>query len=155
MVPGASPLTHHRSRYASPLTFPRRSARASENALRTASSRPAVPTIVERLFDRVQDAPIHSIGADDTTTPPHHDRLSPPPQEGPTVTGMDQGLLTVGLMAQRSGLTVKALRHYDRVGLLLPETIDSATGYRLYHRGQIAEARLISLLRSLDLPLAQ
>jgi DNA-binding transcriptional MerR regulator len=68
---------------------------------------------------------------------------------------MDQGLLTVGLMAQRSGLTVKALRHYDRVGLLLPVTIDSATGYRLYHRDQIAEARLISLLRSLDLPLAQ
>ena len=31
---------------------------------------------------------------------------------------MDQGLLTVGLMAQRSGLTVKALRHYDRVGVL-------------------------------------
>jgi DNA-binding transcriptional MerR regulator len=28
-------------------------------------------------------------------------------------------------------------------------------GYRLYHGGQVAEARLIGLLRSLDLPLAQ
>jgi tetratricopeptide (TPR) repeat protein len=75
---------------------------------------------VERLFDHTQDTPIHSIGVDEIT----NDRLAPPPQEGPTVTGMDQGFLTVGLMAQRSGLTVKALRHDDRVGLLPPVTID-------------------------------
>lgn len=30
------------------------------------------------------------------------------------------GLLAVGLMSRRSGLTAKALRHYDRVGLLRP-----------------------------------
>ena len=41
---------------------------------------------------------------------------------------MEQGLLTVGLIARRSGLTVKALRHYDRVGLLRPVTVDPATG---------------------------
>jgi len=64
-------------------------------------------------------------------------------------------LLTVGLMARRCGLTVKALRHYDRVGLLPPVSVDAATGYRLYHGDQVAEARLICLLRSLDLPLAQ
>jgi DNA-binding transcriptional MerR regulator len=151
MAPGCLAPSHHRTRYASPLTFPCRPARTSENALRTTVSRPAVTTIVERLFDRAQDTPIHSICVDDITA--RH--LAPPPQEGPTVTGMDQELLTVGLMAQRSGLTIKALRHYDRVGLLRPVTIDSATGYRQYHCDQIAEARLISLLRSLDLPLAQ
>jgi DNA-binding transcriptional MerR regulator len=65
------------------------------------------------------------------------------------------GLLTVGLVAGRSGLTPKALRHYDRIGLLRPVHVDHATGYRLYHSDQVAEARLVHLLRSLDLPLDQ
>jgi len=68
---------------------------------------------------------------------------------------MGQELLTVGLMARRSGLTVKALRHYDRTGLLRPAAVDGATGYRLYRGDQVAEARLVRLLRSLDLPLGQ
>ena len=33
--------------------------------------------------------------------------------------------------------------------------MDAATGYRLYHGDQVAEARLVRLLRSLDLPLDQ
>jgi DNA-binding transcriptional MerR regulator len=68
---------------------------------------------------------------------------------------MGRELLTVGLMARLSGLTVKALRHYDRTGLLRPAAVDGATGYRLYHGDQVAEARLVRLLRSLDLPLDQ
>lgn len=39
-----------------------------------------------------------------------------------------EGLLTVGLVACRSGLTAKALRHYDRVKLLRPAAVDGATG---------------------------
>lgn len=66
-----------------------------------------------------------------------------------------EALLTVGLMARRSGLTAKALRHYDRVNLLRPVLVDGATGYRLYRGDQLAEARLVHLLRSLDLPLDQ
>jgi DNA-binding transcriptional MerR regulator len=65
------------------------------------------------------------------------------------------GLLTVGLMSRRSGLTAKALRHYDRIGLLRPAAVDAATGYRRYHPDQIAEAQLVQLLRSLDLPIDQ
>jgi DNA-binding transcriptional MerR regulator len=68
---------------------------------------------------------------------------------------MGRELLTVGLMARLSGLTVKALRHYDRTGLLRPAAVDGATGYRLYRGDQVAEARLVRLLRSLDLPLDQ
>lgn len=88
----------------------------------------------------------------------------PPPVElalgeGSTVIGMGQepaeGLLTVGLVARRSGLTAKALRHYDRVKLLRPAAVDGVTGYRLYRGTQVAEARLVHLLRSLDLPLDQ
>jgi DNA-binding transcriptional MerR regulator len=75
------------------------------------------------------------------------------------VVGVEQeipdALLTVGVVAQRSGLTAKALRHYDRIGLLRPVRVDGATGYRLYRSDQVAEARLVGLLRSLDLPLDQ
>ncbi len=66
-----------------------------------------------------------------------------------------EGLLTVGQVARRSGLTSKALRHYDRVSLLRPAAIDGATGYRLYRTDQVAEAQLVHLLRSLELPLAE
>jgi DNA-binding transcriptional MerR regulator len=66
-----------------------------------------------------------------------------------------EALLTVGLVARRRGLTAKALRHYDRVKLLRPAAVDLATGYRLYRGDQVAEARLVHLLRSLDLPLDQ
>jgi DNA-binding transcriptional MerR regulator len=79
--------------------------------------------------------------------------------KGSTVIGVEQepveGLLIVGLVARRSGLTAKALRHYDRVNLLRPAAVDDATGYRLYRGTQVAEARLVHLLRSLDLPLDQ
>jgi DNA-binding transcriptional MerR regulator len=64
-------------------------------------------------------------------------------------------LLTVGLLAVRSGLTAKALRHYDRIGLLRPVSVDEDTGYRRYHPDQIPQARLVSLLRSVELPLEQ
>jgi DNA-binding transcriptional MerR regulator len=62
-------------------------------------------------------------------------------------------LLSVGRLARRAGLTTKALRHYDRIGLLRPVEVDPATGYRWYHPDQVAQARLVWLLRSVELPL--
>jgi DNA-binding transcriptional MerR regulator len=80
------------------------------------------------------------------------------PGEGSTVTGVTgepAGLLTIGQVARLSGLSAKALRHYDRVRLLRPAAVDGGTGYRLYRGDQVAEAQLVHLLRSLDLPLDQ
>jgi len=71
------------------------------------------------------------------------------------VQGEQAGLLTIGQVARRSGLSVKALRHYDRVQLLRPAAVNGGTGYRLYRGEQVAEAQLVHLLRSLDLPLDQ
>ncbi len=62
--------------------------------------------------------------------------------------------LTIGQLARLSGLTVKALRHYDRVGLLSPASIDRETGYRRYGQEQLERAREIRSLRDLDVPLA-
>ncbi len=64
-------------------------------------------------------------------------------------------LITIGQLARRTGLTTKALRHYDRVGLLAPAVVDDATGYRFYAPDQVAHARLVQLLRSVDVPLEQ
>ncbi len=62
-------------------------------------------------------------------------------------------MVSVGDIARRAGLTTKALRHYDRLGLLLPAFVDADDGYRGYTPEQVHLARLIRTLRALDLPL--
>jgi serine/threonine protein phosphatase PrpC len=64
-------------------------------------------------------------------------------------------LLTIGAFAQASGLTPKALRLYDELGLLPPAAVDPESGYRLYEPQQLEQARLIAELRRIDMPLAQ
>lgn len=59
-----------------------------------------------------------------------------------------------GEMTARSGLSAKALRLYQRNGLLVPATIDPATGYRGYTAAQVERGQRISLLRRLEMPLA-
>lgn len=67
---------------------------------------------------------------------------------------MDENLLTIGVFARRSWLSPKALRLYERQGLLLPAAVDGHNGYRWYREEQLATARLIARLRRLDMPLA-
>ncbi|SDL13894.1 MerR family transcriptional regulator [Streptomyces indicus] len=62
--------------------------------------------------------------------------------------------LTIGAFASRSRLSAKALRLYDRLGLLSPARVDPVSGYRFYRPAQIEQARLVALLRQLDMPLA-
>jgi DNA-binding transcriptional MerR regulator len=64
-------------------------------------------------------------------------------------------LLTIGQFATASGLTAKALRHYDSVGLLEPAAVEPGSGYRRYHTDQLGTARLVRKLRDLGLPLAE
>jgi DNA-binding transcriptional MerR regulator len=52
-------------------------------------------------------------------------------------------------------LSAKALRLYDSVGLLVPADVDPENGYRRYRESQLATARLIVMLRRLDMPLTQ
>lgn len=46
--------------------------------------------------------------------------------------------MTIGRFAHLSGLTVHALRHYDDVGLLTPDVVDPASGYRRYGANRCA-----------------
>jgi DNA-binding transcriptional MerR regulator len=62
-------------------------------------------------------------------------------------------LLSIGRFARLSGLTVKALRHYEAEGLIRPAHVDEWTGYRYYSPGQARDAITIRRLRELELPL--
>jgi DNA-binding transcriptional MerR regulator len=62
-------------------------------------------------------------------------------------------LLSIGQFSDVTGLTVKALRLYDRRGLLCPAIVDVDSGYRYYNPDQVDRARRIRLLRSLHMPL--
>jgi DNA-binding transcriptional MerR regulator len=66
----------------------------------------------------------------------------------------DATLVPIGRFARIAGLTVPQLRHYDRRGLLVPVARDRRSGYRYYSEAQAAAARVIALLRSIDVPLA-
>jgi len=63
--------------------------------------------------------------------------------------------MTTGEFSRRSQLSIKALRLYDRLGLLRPAAVDDRNGYRGYDESQLFTARLIGLLRSLDMPLQE
>ena len=61
--------------------------------------------------------------------------------------------LSIGAFSRKTRLSMKALRLYARLGLLVPGRIDEGTGYRWYRHSQVATARLIGQLRRLDMPL--
>jgi DNA-binding transcriptional MerR regulator len=63
--------------------------------------------------------------------------------------------LSIGVFARRSRLSTKALRLYDRLGVLTPAHVDQVSGYRRYRESQLATARLVAMLRRLDMPLSQ
>ena len=49
-------------------------------------------------------------------------------------------MLKIGEFSKLSQLTVKALRFYEREGILAPSEVDPHTGYRLYTTSQLMDA---------------
>lgn len=62
-------------------------------------------------------------------------------------------LMPIGRFSRACRLSLKALRHYDELGLLRPARVDASSGYRYYSRTQARTAIAIGLLRSLGVPL--
>ena len=56
--------------------------------------------------------------------------------------------------ARRTGVTVRALHHYDRLGLLQPRH-RSASGYRLYGEAELVRLQQIVTLKFIGCPLKQ
>lgn len=67
---------------------------------------------------------------------------------------MDE-LLSIGTFARACGLSVSALRFYDKEGVLVPAVVDATTGYRRYHPSQLPAARLVAGMRRIGMPLAE
>ena len=63
-------------------------------------------------------------------------------------------LLAIGAFANAVQLSLKALRLYAQLGILPPSYVDPDSGYRYYHADQLHRARLIRMLRQIDMPLA-
>lgn len=64
---------------------------------------------------------------------------------------MKDGLFSIGEVAKNKGITVKALRFYDEIGLLKPHYIDPESGYRYYHPDQMLPVDIIKAARSLEI----
>lgn len=60
-------------------------------------------------------------------------------------------MLKIGEFSKLSHITVKALRFYEKQGLLVPASIDKWTGYRFYETSQLERAAKIKAYRQLDL----
>lgn len=61
---------------------------------------------------------------------------------------------SVGELAAAAAVTVRALHHYDRIGLLTPTTRTSA-GHRRYDEQDVRRLYRIQAMRSLGLPLSE
>lgn len=64
-------------------------------------------------------------------------------------------MFKIGDFSRLTRVTVKALRHYDDLGLLKPARVDAFTGYRFYSAGQLPRLNRILALKDLGLSLEQ
>lgn len=65
----------------------------------------------------------------------------------------DTEMMTIGEFAKSVGLTASALRFYDDAGLLRPERVDAASGYRFYADSQLPRAVRLRQLRDIGMSL--
>jgi len=73
----------------------------------------------------------------------------------PATRELSVDLVSIGEFARLARLSPKALRLYDQSGLLTPDRVDPATGYRWYSTEQLQRARLVAALRQIGVSLAQ
>jgi DNA-binding transcriptional MerR regulator len=62
--------------------------------------------------------------------------------------------LKIGELAKKTGLTVRALHHYDEIGLLSP-SYRTTSGHRLYQKEDLQKLQEIMLLQLMGLSLAE
>ncbi len=62
-------------------------------------------------------------------------------------------MFAIGDFSKLSRVTVKALRLYDELGLLVPARVDASSGYRYYSASQLPRLNRILVLKELGFPL--
>lgn len=65
------------------------------------------------------------------------------------------GMLSIGDLARHAGVSVRMLRHWDALGLVVPARVDPGTGYRWYTPSQVGRVAAALALRDLGFTLAQ
>ncbi|WP_235440040.1 MerR family transcriptional regulator [Paenibacillus sp. DMB20] len=63
-------------------------------------------------------------------------------------------MFRIGDFSKLSRVSIRMLRHYDEMGLLVPEYVDEMTGYRYYKAGQLVLANRIRSLKDMGFSLA-
>jgi DNA-binding transcriptional MerR regulator len=66
-----------------------------------------------------------------------------------------ESMYRIGPFATLTGLSIKALRLYHEMGLLVPAAVERGSRYRVYAHWQISRARQIHVLRDLGLSLSE
>ncbi len=64
----------------------------------------------------------------------------------------EKQLIRIGELSKRAGLTIRALRYYEEIGLLQPAA-RTESGYRLYDEGVLYLLTMIKRMKLLGLPL--
>jgi DNA-binding transcriptional MerR regulator len=63
-------------------------------------------------------------------------------------------MLKIGDFSKLSRISIRMLRHYDEIGLLVPKSTDSFTGYRYYGEDQLPVAGQINSLKDMGFGLS-
>ncbi len=63
-------------------------------------------------------------------------------------------MLKIGDFSKLSRISIRMLRHYDEIGLLVPASIDNFTGYRYYSAAQLPLAARINALKEMGFGLS-
>lgn len=63
-------------------------------------------------------------------------------------------MLKIGDFSKLSRISIRMLRHYDELGLLVPKATDNFTSYRYYAEDQLPVAGRIVAMRDMDFGLA-
>lgn len=67
----------------------------------------------------------------------------------------EEKLYRIGMFSRMNHVTIKALRHYDEVGLLKPQFIDPENGYRYYSSSQLPTLHQLIALRKIGFSLEE
>ena len=62
---------------------------------------------------------------------------------------------SIGEVSEITGLTINALRHYDKIGLVTPSVVNETTNYRYYSKDQLFLFEIIQFGRKLHIPLEE
>lgn len=69
--------------------------------------------------------------------------------------GRNDVMLRIGEFSALSGISINMLRHYDKIGLLVPEHVDPMSGYRYYDKEQLVHSNRIVAMKAMGFRLEQ